>query len=90
MKLLCIFGLLGVGSANLCKTVTSSADNCQKICQLTSGCGAWAWNKGGNHDCWMKYRTGFTVKSTGNRISGFSDGRQHNNKDFAGGDINLC
>ena len=101
MKLLCLFGLLSVGNASKCMTVTTNPHNCQKVCQLTSGCRAWSWDKcarpGTSPRCWLKKATGFSVSSTRCAISGYAhwnpkyrDEKHYDETAFHGGDINSC
>merc|ERR1711970_315558 len=54
-------------------TVSANYEDCQKICQYTSGCGVWTWS-GNSSVCYVKAPTGWTSQSSANFVSGNKDG----------------
>merc|ERR1712227_1115975 len=81
-----LFSILEVNGGN-CKMGAISRQQCQNLCDITSYCEAWSFKESAK-TCWMKKRTGWTVKPNPDFASGFKNNGPYYqaNTNLSGGD----
>ena len=93
MKLIVSFLSASVQVNAYCAVKVENKEDCQKVCDLVTDCGAWTFDSTGYTSdtfskCFLKTRHGWTSNPVRGCYSGFKNGTAYEDTDFSGADLN--